>query len=31
MNREHEDPREYRTGVGSTAEALLEPLEPLIE
>ena len=31
MTHEHEDLREQRTGVGATAEALLEPLEPLIE
>lgn len=31
MDRDHTDRREHRTGVGATAEALLEPLEPLIE
>ena len=31
MTNEHEDLREQRTGVGATAEALLEPLKPLIE
>ena len=31
MTNEHEDLREQRNGVGATAEALLEPLEPLIE
>ena len=31
VKSEHEDLREHRTGVGATAEALLEPLAPLIE
>jgi hypothetical protein len=31
MTHEHEDLREQWTGVGATAEALIEPLAPLIE
>ena len=31
MKSDHESLREDRTGVGATAEALLEPLEPLIK
>ncbi len=31
MDRDHADRHSHRTGVGATAEALLEPLEPLIE
>ena len=30
MMTEHEDLRNQQSGVGATAEALLEPLEPLI-
>ena len=31
MDRDHDELREHRAGVGATAEGLLEPLEPLIE